>query len=279
MKTTFTTLVKTCFFTILCLLGTTAFAQLGPDSVYVKPDTAHFNFGDHGFEIIIHPQTFADKDTAADDPDEDDLTHWAGIDIGVNGWFTPDRSLAMSSEHKAWELDYARSISFNFNFMEKKIPIRKEFVGLFTGLGLEYNAYAFKNDVNLWVDPDTVMATLDTVIDFSKSKLKATYLNLPLMLEFNTSRKKEKSFHFATGVLVGWRINSKWKYKYDTPDEQISNKIKSHYHLNSFKIAASARVGYRKFSLFANYSLNPVFEKDKGPELYAFNVGVTLAHF
>ena len=44
-------------------------------------------------------------------------------------------------------------------------------------------------------------------------------------------------------------------------------------------MSATVRGGVGWFNLFATYSLTPLFESGRGPELYPFTVGVTLLGF
>lgn len=263
----------------ICCGHVTLLAQGQPEE---KSDTTFFRMGENRLEIINHYVEEPDVDTIPeiDDPNEcsssSSLTYWSGLDIGVSGLMNPDRGLSMSQENVAWELDYSKSIAFNLNFADWKANIVKDYVGLVTGLGLEFNAYAFKNDVSIGVSPDTMMVALDTIVSYSKNKLKTTYLNVPLLLEFNTSCRARRSFHVTAGMMAGWKIGSKWKYRFETDDEEVKNKVKSHYHVNPFKFSAVGRVGFGKFTFYGTYALNPLFEKDKGPELYPFSVGVAF---
>ena len=245
----------------------------------MKADTTRVDLGNGSYTIIRETN---DDDPTDDEPDKprysstSDLTYWNGIDLGVSGFVTKDGEFNLPDGLNEWELDYSRSITVNLNFIERKLRIAKDYAGIYLGAGLEYNNYAFKNDVTLSVGTDSVVSFFDSTRTYDKNKLKATYVTFPLMLEFNTSRNAEKSVHLAAGIIGGWKIGSKWKHQYETDEERIKNKVKSHYHLNPFKYSAAVRMGYGGLTVFANYSLVSLFEKDRGPELYPFNVGVTI---
>jgi hypothetical protein len=125
---------------------------------------------------------------------------------------------------------------------------------------------------------DTTVAFIDTTLSYSKNKLHATYLTVPLMLEFNTSTDYYSSFHVAVGVVGAWKIGSNYKVNYESEGETIKNKSKGSYNLNPLKYSAHARIGYGKFTVFASYALSTLFEKGRGPEIYPFNVGITLVN-
>lgn len=218
-----------------------------------------------------------DWDWDYDDGCGPNLAHWGGFEMGVNGFLNSNNTTEMTNN--AWELDYARSFVFNLHPFEKKFNLFKGHVGFVTGLGFSFHNYQFKGSTNLFADADTTYAFTDTIISYDKNKLKAAYVKIPLLLEINTSLDPDKTFHIAGGVEAGFRMSSKMKYKYEFEDEKYKIKAKGHYNLNPWKISAVARVGYRNVTFFANYSLTPLFEKGAGPELYPFEVGLTLIPF
>ena len=90
----------------------------------------------------------------------------------------------MVNANDEWiELDQAHSLSWRFNLFEQKIRIVKDYAGIITGVSLVYNSYSFDKNVALFANSDSTFAVLDTVSQYSKNKLRATYLQVPLMLE------------------------------------------------------------------------------------------------
>ena len=96
------------------------------------------------------------------------------------------------------------------------------------------------------------------------------------MLEFNTSKKPNRNLHIAVGWEFAYRIYAVTKQKYDANDKHYNIKQNDDFNLEPFRYSAVARVGYNKLTLFANYGLNRLFKKDKGPQVYPFTIGVTL---
>jgi len=147
---------------------------------------------------------------------------------------------------------------------------------LVTGLGFTLNNWRFTSDSYLAPDTSEVVAIGDPSFTLSKNKLVTNYINVPLLLEFNTSQNKKKTFHFATGVIGGARIQSRLKLVEDSGDSEIKHKIYDDFNTNPWKVDATVRLGYRNFTVFCNYGLTPFFKADKDPELHAMTVGVRL---
>ncbi len=208
-------------------------------------------------------------------------SHWAGFDIGVNGYFNANGSLSLDKKNEFLDLDYSKSILININPFEKYIPISGDRFGILTGLGFQFTNYDLDSDKRLREYRDSITAYKDTMnmATVSKNKLKATYLTLPILFELN-SKKGDKGFHFAAGMLFSYKLGSKNKMKYTTPSgDDKKDKYKNDYNLSPFGAAVTTRFGYSWLNLFATYNLTTLFEKNKGPELYPFTVGLTLLDF
>ncbi len=97
-----------------------------------------------------------------------------------------------------------------------------------------------------------------------------------MILEYQSNnRKKTDSFHVGIGGFFGVRIGSHSKVVINTKGK---DKIKSRgsYHLNPIKYGVMARVGWGRLNLFFNYSLSTMFKKNRGPEVYPIEMGITL---
>jgi len=205
-----------------------------------------------------------------------DFKYWEGLDIGVNGYMTPQNSLQVNPAYPFLELDYARSHSIAWNIGQYNVHIVKNYVQIVTGIGLEWNSYAFRNNWSLDTDSPMVTATEDN-IDYSKNKLKTTWLNVPLLLEFNTSKDEDKSFHVAVGVTGGYNIfRNRLKQEFSTDGTESKRKLKDDFNVNPFRYALTARVGFGDCSVFANYSMSEMFKANRGPELHPFSAGIAL---
>jgi len=245
-----------------------------------QTDTTTLQIGTAKVIIVEEDSTEVDwEDSGIDTTAE--LTHWAGIDLGVNMLVNNANSSNLGAENDWLDLQYERSLSWRLNLLEYKIKLIDEYVGLVTGLGLSYNSYGFKNEVTVISNnkafPDTTFGVIDSVLQFSKTKLRATYLNVPLLLEFNTSKNPDRSFHLAVGAIGGWKIGSITKQHFEKDGAEFKVRSKQDFNLTPWTLDLTARVGYRNLTLFATYGLTPLFKSGKAPEVYPVTVGLNIA--
>lgn len=263
--------------------GATAFAQ--SDSTKVVADTTNMKIGDTRIILIDEDPTNDSTSVQYTDngpSDRLELTHFAGVDLGVNVLLNSAGNTDFDSTMSWLELDYARSLTWRLNLVEQKIRIYKDYVGIMVGAGITYNSYGLRNNVQV-VNTDSTGTTgieIDPQVqDFSKNKLRVTYLNVPIMLEFNTSDQLKKSFHVSAGVMTGLKLGSLTRQKWEDGDDKYSERVKGDFNFTPFTLDASVRVGYGNFTVFANYGLTPLFTKDDGPEVYPVSVGIQLTAF
>ena len=199
---------------------------------------------------------------------------WAGLDLGVNGYLNSNNKFDLPANYKYLDLDYGRSRTFSINFAEKDFTLYKEYIQLVTGLGIEWNNYRFSNNTRIFNDSDKITGYIDT-IRYSNSKLRVTYLNLPILLNFNSSSESSNAFHFAAGIIFGYNIGSMTKVIFENNGKTNKDKQHGDYNASVFRYGLTARVGFGDIRLFGTYQLTQLFQKDKGPELYPFSAGLS----
>lgn len=268
--------MKKVIYSAILLLSTAAFAQ----EEEPKKDTTRVNMGKIEIILVDHSN---DEDNVNDTidaaPDEFEKkkyeAHWAGLDMGFS-MLMNDQFDNNFDNYPYWENDPARSMTWNLNILEHKFAIAKEYFGVSTGLGFSFTQIAFRDNYLLNSTADTLFATIDTVNVYSKNKLKATYLTVPLLLEFCTNADEDKSFYLAAGVVGGVRLTSRIKRNGEFDGKEFQQIEKGVYGLNSFKLDGTVRLGYGSWGAFANYSLLPLFDTAKTVEVYPLTFGLSL---
>jgi len=237
--------------------------------------TRSMELGD--FVDSVMSQDFENEIKVEEKKGDRDIAHWGGFEMGVSGLLNKDGGLEL--EDNLYDLDYSSSLCYNLNLFETKISFFGGYAGIVTGLGFNWNNYSFKGNTTLSANNDSTWATDMPGRTYGKNKLRTTYVKIPLLLEFNTSLESKKTIHIAGGVEGGFKLRSKTIQEYEFEGEEYEVDVKGHYNVKPWKLNAVGRIGYKNFTLFANYGLTTLFEKDKGPEMYPFEVGITIVGF
>ncbi len=194
-----------------------------------------------------------------------DIPGELGFDLGVN--YAPD----FPEEIKQ---DVIRSIYFSpFYKFEYFIPKTK--FSVLVGISVGAEKYRFKDHVTIIRASDAEgnlsnqVIGLDTILtgaSVKKSGLAVNYLEIPLEVRFRTNYAHPKNaINISVGGKIGYMFNAHTKYKYRIEGETKFTKQKESYDLSPFRYGLTGRVGYGVFNLFYYYSLNTLFEKDRGP--------------
>ncbi len=171
-----------------------------------------------------------------------------------------------------YDLNPIGSRYFAFTFERKNLITKNESVALFvkTGIGVSWNNFMFEGNNVITKYPSSVDFP-ESQIKLRKSKLTASYVNIPLMLDV----KFRKGFitHLAAGGYVGYRITSYSKTKAEESGDK--QNVTDRFFLNNTRYGVSAELGLKNIAdLFINYDMNQVFETGKGPKVNAISFGV-----
>jgi len=202
--------------------------------------------------------------------------HWAGIELGLNNYVDKDYNITLPGDNSNFELNAGKSWVFTINFAEYAMPFSKN-IGLVTGLGTDFNSYHLRNNVNVFKNTEGVMvAEPETIKSYDKNVIKTWSFTMPLILEFQLHKP---GFYLGAGVVGGLKVASWGKQKYTLDGVDYKDKRKSDFMMNTFSYALTVRAGFKFLKVFATYDMVPLFQKDRGPEIYPVSVGLTLVSF
>jgi hypothetical protein len=228
--------------------------------------------------------------------------HWGGVELGINGYVTPQINTSWDSKYDYLNLKYERSVAVNLNIWEQNIAFNKaKTIGMMTGLGMAWNNYFFSNDTKLVNGESKLEGYYINGASVRKTKLTNMYITVPVLFEFQTNNmNRNKRFHFTIGGVIGARVTSHTKIyfneankeyrledpetgmpsweKYTTPDRDNRNIVKSYssFYQPPFRFDGRVSVGYGWLNIFATYGINGMFQKDRGPDLHPWTIGITL---
>ncbi|TSA35956.1 MAG: hypothetical protein D4R64_08860 [Porphyromonadaceae bacterium] len=272
----------------IVLLASAAMVLFGLNSYGQNPDTSKIRIGNKKYIVIVDDDkdirilTEGDSNVVIRErriEKEHKPVHrmngtWAGFELGLTNFVNSDNTMTLPEGADFMDLKVANSMEFNFNFAEKTLGIIKNYVGIVTGLGFQYQNYRFVNDFSFTKTDNGIVAE-PVEMELYKNRLAIWHLNLPLMVQFQIPVYGEnRRIKLAAGVIGGLRIGSRQVQKYIVNGEKQKIKIKDDFYLRDFNYGFTARVGYGDVALFANYYPQTLFENCKGPEIYPVTIGI-----
>ena len=207
--------------------------------------------------------------------------NWRGLEIGLNNFLNDDFSTSLGPDEDFMELRTAKSWNVNLNILQYDFSIAGDKFGMVSGLGFEFNDYRFTNNVSI-AKQDRFIVPVDydeAGIQLEKTKLSTLYLTVPLLMEFQAGKNSWHRVYFSAGVIGGINLGSHTKVVYRDGSGKQKDKERDDFYLSPFRYGLTFRTGYRSLNLFANYYPTPLFQKNKGPELYPVAVGLSILGF
>jgi len=178
---------------------------------------------------------------------------------------------------------FPRSLNF---YLMLNFPFRTDphwSVALGPGIASDHMVF---DKMTLGIKDPTPSIRFNDVSDtahFKRYKLVTAYLEVPVELRyrFNPDNDK-KSVKIAIGAKVGTLINAHTKgvNLQNSSNQSINDytvKEASKRFFNRQRLSVMGRVGYGPLSLFASYSVTPVFKEGLGPAVRPLTVGLTLS--
>ena len=203
--------------------------------------------------------------------------HVGGFELGFNSLLTDFWSTSLEPEDSYFDLNTAKSYTWNFSLPCVSIGFTRHF-GIASTIGINFNKYRFDGNNSIVKDEFGVIGPLypDEGIYYSKSKLVTTYATMPLILEAQIPvSSSHRTINIGAGVIGAAKLGSHTKVIYETGGKQ-KEKNKDDFSLNTFRWGATGRVGYEFFQVYGTCYFTSMFEKGKGPELYPFEVGIAF---
>jgi len=216
-------------------------------------------------------------------------TNWWILDLGfaghrdetnyatavVNNNYLRTFSPANGAPNKqTFNLNNGKTTNVNLWFFMQKVSIVKQAIFLKYGMGMEM--YNFRYDSRVSYRKESYPYVYNDSISFSKNKLFAGYLSVPLMLHVNTTPGNKKGFSFSAGVSAGYLVGSRIKQKSEGRGKQ---KYKGDFDLSPFRTALIGELGIGPVKLYGSYSLNTLHDSYTRLEQYPFAVGIRFSNW
>jgi hypothetical protein len=219
-------------------------------------------------------------------------TDWWIFDIGFSnyinntnygsaGSYLVNKPGSLPLGENDFKLNQGKSVNVNIWIFMQRLNLIKHYVNLKYGLGLELNNYRFNSSIS-YKDGGVVPYTNQIAnspfifrdsISFTKNKLAADYLTVPIMLNFASNPSNPgKDFNFSAGISAG--------YLYSERNKQISaergkQKNKGDYDLEPFKISYIVEIGLGQIRLYGSYSPSSMYQK--GLNIKPYTLGIRFS--
>jgi hypothetical protein len=145
------------------------------------------------------------------------------------------------------------------------------------GLGISSSNIFFKNQT---LGIGQVSPTLDFRRDSSYKhyKLATTFLEIPIEFRYRQfSDNANKGFKAGIGLKFGTLLNAHTKGKKIVSGGKQVEKTGDKRYFQTWRVAATARIGWGNVSLFTSYSLTPLLKQTAGPKFNTLSVGLCLS--
>ena len=222
-------------------------------------------------------------------------TNWGVLDLGFAnyddqtnyanaGSYLVNKPGSPALDKGDFKLRTGKSINVNIWFFIQRLSLFKNYVNLKYGLGIELNNYRYKSTVN-YNEGGLVPYTVNTQTNapfifrdsilFSKNKLAADYVTIPVMLNFITNTKeRKKGVSLSLGVSAGYLYSQRNKQK---SNERGKLKNKGDYNLERFKFSYQAELGVGPVMLYGSYSPKSFYEKSL--DMRPYNIGFRFSYW
>ncbi|SHM32748.1 Outer membrane protein beta-barrel domain-containing protein [Chitinophaga jiangningensis] len=172
-----------------------------------------------------------------------------------------------------FKLITGKSINFNIWLLEQRLNITKHKLNLLYAVGLEMNNYRYAR--NITYEPGYPTTIIRDSIEFSKNKLFAEYISIPVMLNFNSNpARPARAFQASFGVQGGYLLKGRTK---QVSDERGKVRKTDDFNLNKWRFGLASELGYGPVKLYANFALTALH--DYGLQQYPFSIGLRLNGF
>jgi len=204
-------------------------------------------------------------------------TKWNSFELGFNNLINADGKLEAEAGYEVMSVNAGNSIHFHWKIITQAMNLYKDKVRLVYGIGLDFNNYRFKNDINLSVDSGSILRADIGSINYKKNKLVTKLLTVPVLLNFKINPKKisDEYLYISAGGNFGYLLGSHQKQVWEVNGKK-ENKIEGDYNLEQFRVGYEVQFGYKNVVLYGKYFPKSIFKTNQGPDLRTVSAGILI---
>ncbi len=158
-------------------------------------------------------------------------------------------------------------------------PIMKSNFSFAAGIGIGTSNIFLKDQEIVLTDTASYIQFIPETKSYKKYKLATSYIEAPFEIRyFSNKENRNQGIKVAVGLKVGTLLSAHTKGKRTLNSKPIIEKVNTKRYLESWRYAATARIGYGNFSVFGSYNLGGVFKVNSGPEnVRPYSIGICLS--
>ncbi len=203
-------------------------------------------------------------------------TNWLIVDLGFTNY--TDKTNYNSAEaqsfapggSKDWfKLKNNKSVDVNIWFFMQRLNMIKHVVNLKYGLGIELNNYRYQDNIKFIEGSGMPTQVIMDTISYTKNKLAADYVTVPLMINFNFTPGLKDGFGISVGVSAGYLYSSRQK---TISGEFGKKKSFDDFDLNPWKISWIAEAQLGPVKLYGSLATKSMFGQGLVQTPYTFGI-------
>jgi hypothetical protein len=169
-------------------------------------------------------------------------------------------------------LNTGKSSNVNIWLFMQRASLSKNVLNLKYGLGLEM--YNFRYDSRISFRNAPAPMAFNDSISFTKNKLYAGYITVPLMININTKPSSHRGLIMSVGMSAGYLLASRNKR---ISGERGKQKYRGDLALDPWRLAAIGEIGLGPVRLYGSYSINQLQKTYTRMEQYPYTIGIRFS--
>ena len=169
-------------------------------------------------------------------------------------------------------LNTGKSSNVNIWLFMQRASLSKNVLNLKYGLGLEM--YNFRYDSRISFRNAPAPMAFNDSISFTKNKLYAGYVTVPLMININTQPNSRRGLIMSVGMSAGYLLASRNK---QVSGDRGKQKYRGDLALEPWRLAAIGEIGLGPVRLYGSYSINQLQKTYTRMEQYPYTIGIRFS--
>jgi hypothetical protein len=208
-------------------------------------------------------------------------TNWLIVDLGFTNYNDNTnysgavaQAFAPGGNSNWFNLKNNKSVDVNIWLFMQRLNMVNHVVNLKYGLGIELNNYRYQSNITYTTNPATAATVVvyDS-ISYSKNKLAADYVTVPLMINFNFTPHLREGFGISVGISAGYLYSSRQK---TVSGLYGKHKTFDNFDLNPWKLSWIAEAQLGPVILYGSLATKSMFN-DQGLDQIPYTFGIRLS--